>query len=106
MRPQHPACALVSLLESAKTPSGSQGVFPHPPEAFPGVEVMATMGWQAREAPRAARVGTWRVELVRPVDPALIDDHHHLLRGFLEGCPHGSEFRCTLKYCNFSTLYF
>src|SRR2546427_8155955 len=29
-----------------------------------------------------------RVELVRPVDTAAIDDHHDLFAGFAEGCHH------------------
>ena len=36
--------ALVELLQIRKTPSGSDRILHHPPEAFNGVEVMATMG--------------------------------------------------------------
>ena len=42
---EHPACALVELLEVANTSPGADGVLPHPPEAFDGVEVVPTMGW-------------------------------------------------------------
>jgi len=38
------ACALGKLLQIGKTPSCSNAVLPHAPEAFDGVEVMTTMG--------------------------------------------------------------
>ena len=41
---QYPACSMVELLEIGKTPSGSDDVLHHPPEAFDGVEVVTTMG--------------------------------------------------------------
>jgi hypothetical protein len=39
------ACALIELLVIGKTPSGPDDVLHHPPQAFDGVEVVATMGW-------------------------------------------------------------
>jgi hypothetical protein len=44
MRHKHLTCALVELRQIGKTPSGSDRILHHPPEAFNGVEVMATMG--------------------------------------------------------------
>jgi len=85
MRHQHLAGALVELRKITKTASGAAGVLPHPPEAFDGIEVVATMGGQKMEANLIMIGVEGRVELVRPVDPAPIDDHHHLLLGFLEG---------------------
>jgi hypothetical protein len=44
MRHEHLTCALGELRQSGTTPSGSDRILPHPPEAFDGIEVMATMG--------------------------------------------------------------
>ena len=88
MRHQHLAGALVELRKIAKTASGADGVLHHPPEAFDGMEVVPTMGGQKMEAKLVMRVVESRVERVCPVDPAPIDDHHHLLLGCLEGRHH------------------
>ena len=40
------------------------------------------------EAKRVVVVLKGRVELVRPMNPAAIDDHHDLFAGFAEGCHH------------------
>src|SRR5713101_1656603 len=40
------------------------------------------------EAKLAVVVLKGRVELVRPMDPAAINDHHDLFAGFAEGCHH------------------
>ena len=37
-----------------------------------------------------------RVKLVRPMDPAPIDDHHHLFLGVPEGCHHLMEILAQL----------
>ena len=79
------ARALVELRQIGKTPSRSNAVLPHAPEAFDGVEVVPTMGREAMEAQRALRVVEGRVELVRPMDPTATNDPHHLLLGFAEG---------------------
>ena len=44
MRHKHLTCTLVELMQIGKTPSGADRILHHPPEAFNGVEVMATMG--------------------------------------------------------------
>ena len=43
------------------------------------------------EAQLAVRVLQGRVELVRPMPPTAIDDHHDLFAGFAEGCQHLME---------------
>ena len=43
------------------------------------------------EAQLAVVVVEGRVELVRPMDAAAIDDHHHLFAGFAEDCHHLME---------------
>src|SRR2546427_9952942 len=78
MRHEPSASALVALLKIAKTSSSTARVLPHPPKAVDGVEVVATMGREAREAQRAVGVLKGRIALVRPMDPAAIDDHHGL----------------------------
>src|SRR3989442_10094392 len=45
MSHQHLARTLVKLMETAKTSSCSNAVLHHAPEAFDGIEVVATMGW-------------------------------------------------------------
>ena len=42
---EHLACSPVELLEITKTSSGSDGVLHYSPEAFDGIEVVATMRW-------------------------------------------------------------
>jgi hypothetical protein len=88
MRPEHLACALIEQMEIGQTPAGADGVLPHPPEAFHGVEVVATMGGEAMEAQRAVLVLQGRVALVRPMDPAAIDDHHDLCASCAAGRHH------------------
>ncbi len=41
---QHVARALIELMQSGKTPSGTDPVLQHPPKAFNGIEVVPTMG--------------------------------------------------------------
>ena len=88
MRHEHLTCALVELMQIGKTPSGSDRILHHPPEAFNGVEVVPTMGRQEMEAKLIVVVVESRVELVRSVDPAAIDDHHDLFAGFAEDRHH------------------
>jgi len=45
MRHEHLTRALVELMEITQIPSRSDGVFHGPPEAFDGIEGVATMGW-------------------------------------------------------------
>jgi hypothetical protein len=81
---QHLPGALVELEQSGKTASGPDGVLHYPPEACDGVEVVSTRGREEMEAQLIMVVVERGVELVRPVDPTAIDDHHDLLPGFAE----------------------
>lgn len=82
------ACALIELLKMAKTPSGSDGVLHHLPEAFDGVAVLSAVGRQAMEAQRTVRVVEGGVELVRPMAPAALNAQHDLFPSVLEGRHH------------------
>ena len=96
MRHEHPTGALVELREITKTSTRADGVLHHAPEAFNGVEVMPTMGRQAMEAKLAVVVVECRVKLVRPMDPAAIDDHHNVLARFAEDRHHLMEILAQL----------
>jgi hypothetical protein len=78
-------------MEIGKTPSGADGVLPHPPEAFNGVEVVPTMGGQKRAPHHVVVVSAWRVELVRPMDATAIGDHDDLCAGVADGGQHLME---------------
>ena len=43
VRHEHLTCALGELMQIGKTPSSTDGVLHHPPEAFDGIEVMAAV---------------------------------------------------------------
>jgi hypothetical protein len=45
MRHEYLTCALIELMQIPQTSSCSDGVFHGPPEAFDGIEVVATVGW-------------------------------------------------------------
>src|SRR5262245_1457823 len=85
---QHPACPVVELLQIGKTPSRSNAVLHHAPEAFDGVEVVPTMGGEEMEAQLALVVVEGGVELMGPMDPTAVDDHDDLCAGFAEGRHH------------------
>ena len=91
MRHKHLAGTLVERREIAQTSSRANGILHHPPEAFDRVEMVATMGRQKVETTFAVVVVKGRVELMRPMDPAPIDDHHHLFAGFAEDRHHLME---------------
>ena len=82
---EHVSRALGELRQSRQTPSGTERVLHHAPEAFEGIAVRPTMGREAMAAQRSVGVVECRVELVRPRDPAAIDDHHALLAGCADG---------------------
>ena len=82
---KHLACALVEQREISKTSSGPDRILQHAPEAFNRVEVVPTMGWEAMEAQLVVVGLKGRVELVRPMQPTAIDDHHDLFVGVAEG---------------------
>lgn len=88
MRHEHAARALVKLMQIGKTPSGADPVLHHPPEPFDGIEMVAAMSWQEMQPKLSMVVVECGVELVRPMDPATIDDHHDLFCRFAEGRHH------------------
>jgi hypothetical protein len=88
MRHEHSTRALVELMQVGKAPSGANPVLHHPPESFDGIEMVAAMSWQEMQPKLAMVVVECCVELVRPMDPAPIDDHHDLFCDFAEGCHH------------------
>jgi hypothetical protein len=73
--------ALIELLEISKPLSSTNPLLHHPPEAFDGLEMVATMGWEEVEAKLRLPVGQRRRELVGPVDATPVDDHDHRLSG-------------------------
>jgi hypothetical protein len=88
---KHLACTLVERREIAQTSSGANGLLHHPPEAFDRVEMVATMGRQEVKTTCAVVVVEGRIELMRPMDPTAVDDHHHLFAGFAEDRHHLME---------------
>jgi hypothetical protein len=81
---KHLAGARIELRERGKPSSCTDSILHHPPEAFDGVEVMATVGRQEMEVELALVVSKSRVKLMRPMEPAPIDDHDDLFAGFAE----------------------
>ena len=76
--------ALIELRQITHLPSRSHGVLHRPPEAFYRIEVVTAVGRQQRPRQLAAVVVEGRVELVRPLEPAAIHDHHHLCVDFTQ----------------------
>src|SRR5262245_17261125 len=72
----HVACAVGELRQSRHTASGAARVLHVAPAACKGREVMAPMGRYAREAHLPIGVLECRVKLVRPMEPAALDDPH------------------------------
>jgi hypothetical protein len=81
---EHLAGALVELRESVETSSGAHRLFPRPPEACNGDEVVPTVGREHLERPLALVVLQGRVELVRPMAPTASDPHE-------DRCPGGAK---------------
>ena len=65
-------------MQIGKTPSGTDPVFQHAPEAFDGIEVVSTQGWEYIQAKLLVPVRKRRGELVCPMDPTAIDCHDDL----------------------------
>jgi hypothetical protein len=82
------ARAVVELRQIRTTPSGPDHVLHHAPAAVDGVEMGPTRGREAVEAQGPPVVVEGRVELVRPMEAAAIDDHHDLCASGAEGGPH------------------
>jgi hypothetical protein len=54
------------------------------------------MGWEEMEAKLVVVVLKGRIELVRPMNPTAIDDHHDLCAGGAEGGHHVMEILAQL----------
>jgi hypothetical protein len=85
---EHSACALVELMQIGKTPSSANPVLHHPPEAFNGMQVVTTVGWQHMQPKLFVPVSQRRRELVRPMDTTAIGDHHALCAGVAQEGQH------------------
>jgi hypothetical protein len=96
MRHEHLARASVELEQIAATTPCPDGILHHPPKTFDGVEVMPTMRGQEMAPKLVVVVRQCRVEFVRPVDPAAVDDHDDLFTGFAEDCHHLMEILAQL----------
>jgi len=88
VRHEHLMRALVELSQIGTTPSSTDGVLPHPPEAFDGMEVMAAVGREAMEAHPALIVVEGRLQLRRSMDPAPVDSPEDVFAGCAEDRPH------------------
>ena len=73
--------ALIELMQIGKTPSGTDPVFHHTPEAFNRIEVGATMRRQEMQPKLLVPVGQRRREPVRPMDATAVGDHDALFPG-------------------------
>ena len=82
MRHEHLAGAFVELMQIRKTPSCPNRILHHPPEAFDRVEVVPTMSWYEMELQLAVIMLESRIEFMRSMDPAAIDDHDDLFASF------------------------
>src|SRR5215831_15200533 len=73
--------ALIELMQIGKTPSGTDPVFHHAPEAFNRIEVVATMRRQEMQPKLLVPVCQRRRKLVRPMDATAVGYHDHLFAG-------------------------
>jgi hypothetical protein len=64
---EHPARALVELMEIGKTPSGPDPVLQHAPETFDQVKVVTTPSWQEIQPKLLVPVSEGRRECGRAV---------------------------------------
>jgi len=81
LRHEHSARALGELLQIGKAPSGTNAVLHHTPEAFNGMQVMTTVGWEQMPPKLFVPVSQGRRQLVRPVDAPAVGDHDDLFPG-------------------------
>ena len=75
---QYTTRALIELMQIGKTPSSTDPVLHHAPEAFNRIEVVATMRRQEIQPKLLVPVGERRRELVRPMDATAVGHHDHL----------------------------
>jgi hypothetical protein len=80
--------ALIQLMQVGKTPSGTDPVLHHAPEAFNGVEVVPTMRRQEMQPKLLVPVGQRRRELMRPMDATAVGHHDDLFAGMAKDGHH------------------
>ena len=80
--------ALIKLMQIGETPSGTDPVLHHAPEAFNGVEVVPTMRRQEMQPKLLVPVGQRRRELMRPMDATAVGHHDHLFAGMAKDGHH------------------
>src|SRR5919199_6056137 len=80
--------ALIKLMQIGETPSGTDPVLHHAPEAFNGVEVVPTMRRQEIQPKLLVPVGQRRRELMRPMDATAVGHHDHLFAGMAKDGHH------------------
>src|SRR5215813_14736522 len=85
---QYSTRALIELRQIGKTPSGTDPVLHHAPEAFNGVEVVPTMRRQEMQPKLLVPVGQRRRELMRPMDATAVGHHDHLFAGMAKDGHH------------------
>ena len=70
--------ALIELLEVGQTPSSSNLLLHHPPEALHGIQMVSTARGQKMQTKLLVPVRQRRRTLVRPMEATAIDHHDHL----------------------------
>jgi len=73
--------ALIELMQIGKTPSSTDPVLHHAPEAFNRIEVVATMSRQEIQPKLLVPACECRRELVRPMDATAVGYHDYLFAG-------------------------
>src|SRR5215467_3456397 len=71
-------CALIELMQIGKTPSSTDPVLHHAPEACNRIEMVSTMRRQEMQPKLLVPVCQRRRELMRPVDATAVGHHDHL----------------------------
>jgi hypothetical protein len=85
---EHLTCSLIELRQIAQTPSCSNGVFHHTPEAFHRSEVVTAARREQVHVPLSGGVVEGRVQLVRPMEATLLGNHHDFFPGVPKDAHH------------------
>jgi hypothetical protein len=73
--------ALIELRQIGQTPSSTDPVLQHAPEAFDRIEVVSAMRWQEIQPKLLVPVCERRHELMGPMDATTVSHHDHLFAG-------------------------
>ena len=85
---EHSTCALIELMQIGKTPSSTDPVLHHAPEACNRIEMVSTMRRQEMQPKLLVPVGERRRELMRPVDATAVGHHDHLFASVAKAGQH------------------